>query len=189
MSASIAVLVGHLRAGSGNRRIAEAALDLATDDIGIDIYEGLGDLPFYNEDCDGDVSHPAVARFREMVDHADAVLVVTGEHNGTITAVLKNAIDWGSRPYGTSALWDKPVAVVGGAWGQYGGVWAQDEARKALGLAGARIVDEARLSVPMSHERFADIHPREDAEVRNQLAAVIRALVAGPSNRKVTAQE
>lgn len=176
---AIKVMVGHLRASSENRRIAEVALERRPHAARVELVDGLEHLPFYNEDIDGETGPPdRVKDFRASLGAADAILVITGEHNGTIPAVLKNAIDWGSRPYSESALWQKPVAVVGAAWGQYGGQWGQDDARKALGLAGANVVDGPRLAVSSSHERFASSHPREDLEVLTQLDAVIKRLVA-----------
>ena len=94
---------------------------------------------------------------------ADAALVVTPEYNGSIPGVLKNAIDWLSRPYGDGALKDKPLAVIGAALGQYGGVWAHDETRKSFGIAGPRVVEDITLSVPSG--TFDGKHPRENAEV------------------------
>ncbi len=94
-------------------------------------------------------------------------------------AVLKNAIDWLSRPYGAGALSAKPVAVVGTAFGQFGGVWAQDEARKAAGVAGGTVLAEAKLSIPGSVTRFAEIHPADDAEVVASLTEVIRQVAEG----------
>lgn len=174
---TILVLVGSLRGGSTNRQLAEAALELAPSDVTLSIYPSLGDLPFYDEDIDLEGSAPASANtFRAAVAAADALLVVTPEHNGTIPAVLKNAIDWASRPYGTAPLTGKPVAVIGSAFGQFGGVWAHDEARKALGIAGASVIDDVTMSVPGSLVRFAETHPRDDAEVVEQLRAVVAAV-------------
>jgi len=90
--------------------------------------------------------------------------------------VLKNAIDWLSRPYGAGALSGKPVAVVGTAFGQYGGVWAQDDARKSLGVAGASVLQDVKLSIPGSVTRFADTHPSDDTEVVTGLTEVIQQL-------------
>lgn len=171
----ILALVGSLRAGSHNRQLAEAAADAAPDGVELELYEGLADLPFYNEDLDNDQDRPAAAdRFREAANAADGFLLFSPEYNGTIPAVLKNAIDWASRPYGEGALSGKPVAVVGTAFGQYGGVWAQDEARKAVGIAGARALEDAKLSIPESVVRFAEAHPRDDAELVEQVTAVVR---------------
>ncbi|MFD1657323.1 NADPH-dependent FMN reductase [Streptomyces caeni] len=177
MSVRILALVGSLRAGSHNRQLAEAAVKHAPEGVEVSLYEGLADVPFYNEDIDieGGVPQAAVA-LRSATSEADALLLFSPEYNGTIPAVLKNAIDWLSRPYGAGALAGKAVAVVGTAFGQYGGVWAQDEARKALGVAGASVLQEAKLSVPGSVTRFAETHPADDSEVVEGLTKVIAQL-------------
>src|SRR5947209_20622251 len=89
-----------------------------------------------------------VTALRAAAADADAALVVTPEYNGSVPAVVKNAIDWLSRPFGDSALKGKPLAVIGGSFGQYGGVWAHDETRKSFGIAGASVVESIKLSVP-----------------------------------------
>ncbi|EUA13921.1 NADPH-dependent FMN reductase family protein [Mycobacterium xenopi 4042] len=130
-------LVGSLRAASVNRQIAELAADVAPDGVTVTVFDGLGGLPFYNEDIDNETDVPAsVTALRAAAADADAALVVTPEYNGSIPGVLKNAIDWLSRPFGNSALKDKPLAVIGGSLGRYGGVWAHDETRKSFGIAG-----------------------------------------------------
>ncbi|MFD7877696.1 NAD(P)H-dependent oxidoreductase [Streptomyces sp. NPDC059766] len=177
MSVRILALVGSLRAGSHNRQLAEAAVKLAPEGAEVELYEGLADIPFYNEDIDveGDVP-AAAAKLRAAAQGADALLLFSPEYNGTIPAVLKNAIDWLSRPYGAGALTAKPVAVVGTAYGQFGGVWAQDETRKAAGIAGAKVLEDVKLSIPGSVVRFAETHPSDDAEVAAQLTEVLAAL-------------
>ncbi|MFI1356170.1 NAD(P)H-dependent oxidoreductase [Streptomyces sp. NPDC020898] len=179
MSVRILALVGSLRAGSTNRQLAEAAVKHAPEGAEVVLFEGLGDIPFYNEDIDVEGNLPAgVVALREAAGGADALLLFSPEYNGTIPAVLKNAIDWLSRPYGAGALTGKPLAVVGTAFGQFGGVWAQDEARKAAGIAGAKVLEDAKLSIPGSLTRFAETHPSDDTEVAAQLTEVI-ALVRG----------
>jgi len=178
-STTVLVLVGSLRAASTNRQIAETAVQLAPEGVELSIYEGLGDLPFYNEDIDVEGSVPAAAdAFRAAVAAADAVLVVTPEHNGTMPSVLKNAVDWASRPYGASPLTGKPLVAIGSAFGQFGGVWAQDDARKSFGIAGATVLTEVTMSIPGSVVRFAELHPKDDAEVVEKLSAVLGGLVA-----------
>ncbi|MFF2846490.1 NAD(P)H-dependent oxidoreductase [Streptomyces sp. NPDC058001] len=175
MSVRILALVGSLRAGSHNRQLAETAVKLAPSGVDIQVYEGLADVPFYNEDIDVESGVPAgAARLREAAGQADAFLFFSPEYNGTIPAVLKNAIDWLSRPHGAGAISGKPVAVIGTAFGQYGGVWAQDEARKAVGIAGGTVLDDVKLSFPSSLIRFAETHPGDDAEVVAGLTEVIR---------------
>ncbi|MEU4095813.1 NADPH-dependent FMN reductase [Streptomyces sp. NPDC026673] len=177
MSVRILALVGSLRAGSHNRQLAEAAVKHAPEGVEITLYEGLAEVPFYNEDIDVEGSVPeAAARLRAAAGAADAFLLFSPEYNGTIPAVLKNAIDWLSRPYGAGALSGRPVAVVGTAYGQYGGVWAQDEARKAAGIAGAAVLADAKLSIPGSVSRFAETHPADDSEVVEGLTQVIEQL-------------
>jgi NAD(P)H-dependent FMN reductase len=177
MSVRILALVGSLRSGSTNRQLAEAAAKHAPEGVEVVLHEGLADVPFYNEDIDAEGSLPATATaLRAAAGQADALLLFSPEYNGTIPAVLKNAIDWLSRPYGAGALSGKPVAVVGTAFGQYGGVWAQDEARKAVGIAGGKVIEDIKLSIPGSLTRFAETHPVDDAEVAAQLTEVVARL-------------
>jgi NAD(P)H-dependent FMN reductase len=175
-SIKVLALVGSLRAASINRRIAELAAAVAPDGVTVTVFEGLGELPFYNEEIDpavgGGEHEPApVAALRAAAADADAALVVTPEYNGSIPAVVKNAIDWLSRPFGNGALKDKPLAVVGGAFGQYGGVWAHDETRKSFGIAGARVVESINLSVP-----FQTLDGKAPAE-HDELVANVRDIV------------
>ncbi|MGW4391276.1 NAD(P)H-dependent oxidoreductase [Streptomyces sp. NPDC004685] len=177
MSVRILALVGSLRAGSHNRQLAEAAAKHAPAGADIQLFEGLADMPFYNEDIDVEGSVPAAAaRLREAAAQADAFLLFSPEYNGTMPAVLKNAIDWLSRPYGAGAISGKPVAVVGTAFGQYGGVWAQDDVRKAAGIAGAAVLEDVKLSIPGSVTRFAETHPADDSEVATALTEVVGRL-------------
>ncbi|MEU4659015.1 NAD(P)H-dependent oxidoreductase [Streptomyces sp. NPDC023723] len=177
MSVRILAFVGSLRAGSHNRQLAEAAGKLAPAGAEVEIFEGLAEVPFYNEDIDVEGNVPAAAaRLREAAQGADAFLILSPEYNGTIPAVLKNAIDWLSRPYGAGAFGGKPVAVIGTAFGQYGGVWAQDDTRKAVGIAGGKVVEDLKLSIPGSLTRFAETHPVDDSEVAAQLTEVVARL-------------
>ena len=179
MSVRILALVGSLRAGSHNRQLAEAAVKLAPAGADVALYEGLAEIPFYNEDIDVEGDVPAAAtRLREAAAGADALLLFTPEYNGTMPAVLKNAIDWLSRPYGAGAISGKPVVVIGTAFGQYGGVWAHDEARKSVGIAGGKVIDDIKLSIPGSVTRFAETHPADDAEVVERLTGVVTGLAA-----------
>jgi NAD(P)H-dependent FMN reductase len=177
---NVLVLVGSLRIGSVNRKVAELAADVAPDGVAVSVFEELGELPFYNDDLDS-AENPydvpaAVAALRHAAADADAALVVTPEYNGGIPAVVKNAIDWLSRPFGHGALKDKPLAVIGGSFGRYGGVWAHDETRKSFGIAGARVIDTIKLSIP-----FASLHgkhPREDAELVSAVRDAVGKLAA-----------
>jgi NAD(P)H-dependent FMN reductase len=172
----VLVLIGSLRAGSVNRQIAELAAENAPEDMSVTHFDGLGDVPFYNEDIDGADAPAAAVKLRAAVEDSDAVLVVTPEYNGSYPAVVKNAIDWLSRPYGDGAVAGKPLAVIGGSLGQYGGVWSHDATRKGFGIAGANVIEALTLSVP-----FASLdgkHPRENAELVADVDDVLRKLAA-----------
>jgi NAD(P)H-dependent FMN reductase len=142
----------------------------------VTIYEGLGDLPFYNEDIDTQDAPAAVTALRAAAADADAALVITPEYNGSIPGVLKNAIDWLSRPWGNGALKDKPLAVIGAALGQFGGVWAHDETRKSFGIAGPRVVESITLSLPTAS--LDGKHPRESPEVADAVREALGKLAA-----------
>ena len=116
----VAVLVGSLRADSLNRKLAEILRDEAPAGVTLDIIDGLGEVPFYNEDIDGASAPAAATALRERVAAADRVLAVTPEYNGTMPAVLNNAIDWISRPYGAGAVVGKPFGVIGATPTPYG---------------------------------------------------------------------
>jgi len=171
----ILALVGSLRTASLNRQLAEVAVASAPSGAAVEVFDRLGELPFYNEDLDNDSLPEPVVALREAAAGAKAVLVVTPEYNGSIPAVLKNAIDWLSRPYGNGAVVGKPLAVIGLALGQYGGVWAHDETRKSFGIAGAQVVD---VKLSLQSAVLDGKHPRENAEVVEGVREVVAKLAA-----------
>ncbi len=173
---NVLVLIGSLRAASINRQLAELAVESAPDGVTLQVFDRLGELPHYNEDIDNDDVAEPVRALREAAAAAGAALVVTPEYNGSIPGVLKNAIDWLSRPWGNGALKDKPFAVIGTALGQYGGVWAHDETRKSFAIAGPRLVEDLKLSIPS--KVLEDKHPRENDEVAASVREVVGKLVA-----------
>jgi chromate reductase len=138
----ILALSGSLRRESFNTALARAAGELAPDGVEVEIYDGLGLLPHYDQDLDHeDVETPEpVADLRRRIEEADALLVITPEYNGTLPSVLKNAIDWASARHRGSWLRNKTVAIAGATTGQYGAIWAQQDAKRVLGIAGARVV-------------------------------------------------
>jgi len=146
MTTKVTVLVGSLRADSVNRKFAETLARLAPEGVELSIAENLEQIPFYNEDLDGDVVPAAAKALRDQVADSDRLLVVTPEYNATIPAVINNAIDWLSRPYGAGALVGKPLGVIGVTPTPYGGKWAHDDTRRSAKIAGAHIVEDVELS-------------------------------------------
>jgi chromate reductase, NAD(P)H dehydrogenase (quinone) len=150
----ILAISGSLRAASYNTALLRAAAELAPAGVDVEFYTGLESLPPYNEDRDTDLPAEGVSALRGAIANADAVLFATPEFNGTMPGQIKHAVDWASRPYGNGAsLWGKPAAVVGASVTDYGAIWAQDHLRKALGIAGARVLD-VELPVAKAQDRF-----------------------------------
>jgi chromate reductase len=128
---NVCVLVGSLRKASFSTILANALISLAPPSLQLDIVE-IGHLPFYNQDLETEPPPAPWTAFRERVKAADAVLFVTPEYNRSVPAVLKNALDVGSRPYGSS-VWDrKPGAVVSSSPGAIGGFGANHHLRQSL---------------------------------------------------------
>ena len=168
---------GSLRDSSWNTRLLRAAAELLPDGVELELWDGLKAVPPYDEDDDGEGAPPAVRRLREALADADAILVSTPEYNSSIPGVLKNALDWASRPIATNVLRNKPAAVIGASTGMFGAVWAQAELRKVLAAIGARVL-EGELPVGHAHTRFDDEGRLVDETIREQLAGVVDARVA-----------
>jgi chromate reductase len=127
----IAILVGSLREGSINRRIARAICAIRGDNLECRMVE-IGDLPLYNQDYDALPEQPEpYTRFRDQIAAADGILFCTPEYNRGVPGVLKNAIDVGSRPYGSSVWNGKPAAIVSASPGSIGGFGANHQLRQA----------------------------------------------------------
>jgi NAD(P)H-dependent FMN reductase len=170
---SVLVLVGSLRADSLNRKLAETLQAQAPAGVSFEIAEGLAQLPFYNEDLDGETVPAAALALRAQVAGADRVLAVTPEYNGTMPAVLNNAIDWLSRPYGTGAIKGKPFGVVGATPTPYGGKWAHADTARSAGIAGAHVVHDATVS-----QSALEVDVLTDPDVLGRLGDAVQALVA-----------
>ena len=143
-------LSGSLRRESHNTRLLRGAGKLLPQGAELTVFEGLGEIPPFNEDEEL-TPPPAVVAFKTAIAEADALLIATPEYNSSIPGVLKNALDWASRPRVDSPLTNKPAAVIGASTSLFGAVWAQAETRKVLGSAGARVVDR-ELPVPQADE-------------------------------------
>jgi chromate reductase, NAD(P)H dehydrogenase (quinone) len=173
---------GSLRRDSYNSGLLRAAGDVLPPGAELEIYDGLKAIPPYDADDDLDGGPEPVQHLRAAIADADAVLVVTPEYNASLPGVLKNALDWASRPHATNPLRGKPAAVVGASTGMFGAVWAQAEGRKVLATIGARVLD-SELPVPEADERFDAAGTLTDPEVEERLAEVMAELVAAAEAR------
>ena len=167
---------GSLRPGSYNRRLLLAARELLPDDVELEVWDGLKAVPPYDHEDDVEPAPAAVARLRDAIAGADAVLFATPEYNSSIPGQLKNALDWTSRPLATNVLRNKPVAVIGASTGVFGAVWAQAELRKVLAAIGARVLD-AELAVGQADRRLGPGGEVHDQELLAELRAVVWELV------------
>jgi chromate reductase, NAD(P)H dehydrogenase (quinone) len=163
----ILALSGSLREGSYNTALARAARDLAPPGVEIELYQGLAELPPYDQDLDQPGLEPPepVRDLRERIEEADALLVVTPEYNGSCPGVLKNAIDWASARHRGSSFTHRTVAIAGATTGQYGAIWAQQDLRRVLGIAGARVIP-GEVAVSRAQDAFD-----EDGRLRNPVLA------------------
>src|ERR671932_417064 len=145
---------GSLRQDSFNSGLLRAAAGVLPPGAELEVFDGLKAIPPYDAD--------------------DDVLIATPEYNASIPGVLKNALDWASRPHATNPLRGKPAAVVGASTGMFGAVWAQAETRKVLSTIGARVVDR-ELPVAEADERFPDGR-LDDPDLRELYAEILADL-------------
>jgi chromate reductase len=161
MGYHIAVVVGSLRRESTNRQLAKALTSLAPSDFSFEFLD-IGSLPLYSQDYDDDF--PEVARdFKQRIQAANGLLFVTPEYNRSIPGVLKNALDWGSRPWGHSVWGGKPGAVIGTSPGATGTALAQQHLRNVLGY-----LDVATLGQPEMFIKHADGQIDENGNITNE---------------------
>jgi len=180
----ILAISGSLRDDSHNTELLRAAAAIAPEGVELEFFDGLKDVPPYDADDDVPGDQPfAVGRFKGALREADAVLISTPEYNSSIPGVLKNALDWASRPLVESPVRNKPVAVLSSSTGMFGGVWAAAETRKVLGALGARTLDDT-VSVPKADQRLAE---GVDATLRDELRTVVSALAAAVEARAAAA--
>jgi chromate reductase, NAD(P)H dehydrogenase (quinone) len=173
---------GSLRSGSYNTQLLRAAEELLPAGVDFALYDGLKDVPPFDEDEDVEPMPAAVTALRRAIGEADAVLFATPEYNSSVPGVLKNALDWVSRPITTNTLRNKPVAVIGASTGAFGAVWAQAELRKVLAAIGARVV-AADVAVGHAPTRFDEHGRLEDDSLVEQLEETVEALLAAAEAR------
>jgi chromate reductase len=169
---------GSLRHDSHNTKLLRAAGEMFERyGIEFEVYDGLKQVPPYDEDDDVQPAPAAAAEIRAAVAGADAIFFSTPEYNHSIPGQLKNAVDWLSRPAGSGALMGKHAAVIGASAGMFGAVWAQAELRKVLAAAGARVA-EGEVAVGHAHTRFDEHGQLNAPELAEQVDAVVQALIA-----------
>lgn len=181
----VAVVVGSNRRESINRRLARALVKLGGD--GLDFrFVQIDDLPLYNQDDEASLA-PAVVRFKSQVAAADAVLFVTPEHSRSIPAVLKNAIDWGARPWGQNSWTGKVAAVTGTSPGAIGSALAQQHLRQILGAQGM-VLAGGEAYLQFKPDRIAADDTVSDESTRGFLKSFLDQFAALAGRFAVTAK-
>jgi chromate reductase len=172
----VAAVSGSLRKGSFNAMALRAAVELAPPDMRIE-HVGIGDLPHYNDDIRLAGYPPAVERLRAQLTDADAVLFVTPEYNYSIPGVLKNAIDWASRPP-NQPFNDKPVAIMGASGGLLGTARAQYQLRQMLVFLNAHPINKPEVMIGQASTKFDEAGRLTDEPTREFIRQLLVALEA-----------
>jgi chromate reductase len=173
----VAAIVGSLRKLSFNRGLLRAAIDLQPD--GMRITEvPIGEVPLFNDDIENQGDPPAVQNLKSQILASDAVLLITPEYNQSVSGVMKNAIDWASRPYGTGqVLAGKPVAILGASSGKYGTARAQLDLRKMLPYLSMHLLPKPEIYVGPGKESFDEQSKLTDDQVRQRLREMLEKLL------------
>lgn len=170
-------IAGSLRKDSHNRALLRAARELLPEGVELVEYD-LRELPFYDGDVEAAGDPEPVVAFKQTIRDADALLIATPEYNRGIPGVLKNAIDWASRPALASPLTAKPIAIMGASTGRGGTARAQEQLRAALEFSRATVLEQPEVLVPEAYMRFDQQGELVDEGVRADLAELIDTLVA-----------
>jgi len=154
MAIRVAAIPGSLREGSLNKGLLRAAVELAPAGMEIIIYTRLGDIPLYNDDVFTKGDPEPVADFKAAISGADAILIATPEYNYGVPGVLKNAIDWASRPAGKSVLNRKPAAIIGCSPGLGGTIRAQHALRQSFVFTETHAMLQPEIKIPSAAPLF-----------------------------------
>jgi chromate reductase, NAD(P)H dehydrogenase (quinone) len=166
---------GSLRVGSYNKALLRAATALLPDDVTLEIFD-VNDIPPFNQDLEMDMP-PTVTEFKSKIREADAVVIATPEYNYSVPGVLKNAIDFASRPYGDNPFNDKPVAIMSASIGMLGGARAQYHLRQMFVFLNMHPVNAPEVIVTSAQNKFDSNGNLIDENTRNFLKQLLQNLV------------
>lgn len=175
MARTIAVMIGSLRRDSINRKLTAALEKLAGDRLQFHELH-IADLPYYNDELWDDIPE-AVARFKDRLGHSDAVLAVTPEYNRSYPGVIKNAIDWGTRPYGQNSWANLPAAITGTSSGAIGTAVAQTRLRGDMLNAGCIVMSQPEAYIQWKPESFTADGSVSDEATRRFLQGFLDAFI------------
>lgn len=171
-------LIGSLRKGSMNRGLMNAAIELGTEEgLDIVVWDHLRDVPPYDQDLDVDGTRPAIINsLKQAIREADALLIATPEYNYSVPGVLKNAIDWASRPPAETPLRGKPAAIMGASGGISGTMRAQYHLRQMFVFTQTLVLVQPEVILPKAVERFDTNMRLQDESTRELVRRQLKAL-------------
>jgi chromate reductase len=177
MAEKIKVLgfAGSLRKDSYNKALIRAAQELVPEDMEIDYFD-LADVPLYNADVEAEGDPESVKEFKEAIEHADGLLIATPEYNHGVAGVMKNAIDWASRPPKKAPLDGKPVGILGASPGLTGSARGQSQLRQAFEFTNSYCMPQPEILVYRAHEKFDDEGNLTDDSTRDYLSRYLTEL-------------
>jgi chromate reductase, NAD(P)H dehydrogenase (quinone) len=168
-------VAGSLRRASYNRALLRAAVKLAPTGVAIDTFD-LIDVPVYNGDVEAAGEPEGVAAMKAAMQAADAVLFVTPEYNHGVPGVMKNALDWASRPPRNAALYGKPVGIIGASPGQTGSARGQSQLRQTFEFTNSYCMPQPEVLVFRAHEKFDASGELTDSKTAEFLGKYLEAL-------------
>lgn len=171
---SILAIAGSLRKASYNKALLRAARQLAPATMRIEIFD-LAEIPLYNGDVEAEGDPKGVARFKAAIRAADGVLMATPEYNHGVPGVMKNAVDWASRPPREAPLGGKPVALIGASPGITGTARGQSQLRQAFEFTNSYVMPQPELLVFKAHEKFDGEGRLTDDDTRKYLERFLAA--------------
>ncbi len=169
-------IAGSIRKGSLNRAALRAAAELVPDGAELEIFDKVGEFPPFDQDKEADPPS-VVTEFKTKIREADAILFVSPEYNYSIPGVLKNAVDWASRPYGDSAWEGKPAAIMGVSGGAIGTARMQYDLRKVMVFLNMFPLNRPEVMIGNSGKKFDDNGDLTDEETKAFISKQLAALV------------
>jgi|SRR5208282_4063225 len=182
----ILAFAGSLRNDSYNKHLLQAAARLLPKSTELEIF-GIENIPLYNQDVELRGMPESVKEFKVKIENANAVLIATPEYNHSYPGVLKNAIDWASRPYGNNSFNNKPTTIISASPGQFGGITAQDQLKHVLLALNTHLVTQPAVIVSMAQQKFDENGNLTDPTTAQSLKQLLENLIA--FTKKLQTQE
>jgi chromate reductase len=176
-STNLLAFAGSLRKNSYNKLLLESARKVLPDNVTVGYFD-ISRIPLYNQDTEVTGIPESVKDFKERIQNADAIIIATPEYNHSYSGVLKNAIDWASRPYENNSFNGKPVAVISASPGIFGGYVAQEQLKQVLLALNMHLVTQPAVIVVSAHQKFDQDGNLVDSDAAKLLKQLLANLVS-----------